>query len=506
MLGSTLMGSSVVAASGRPASGPGPAIAAPQGAGTGLTAFYFRNGTLAGAPVLQRVDAAIDFQWGLGAPGPGVPVDNFSVRWEGLLAAPATGRYKFAVVTTEGVRLWVNGKKIIDTWDSKGKASSDGTLAIANLAAGEKTSIKLEYYDEEGDARIQLQWIPPGQATQVVPSTNLYPLGSPTTPDPAGAAVAAAPAAKPTPKAAPAAKETKAPKEVKAAKEGVAATTPAAALAPAPTAAAPKPAAPESKPSPEFVPGVYTLKVRSDDKPLELADQTQPNVALNPLAAPAPNKDPQWSIEPAGNGYYRIAVQGGRKVLEVLGSATSNGTPLSLWPFYSGNNQIWAIEPLEDGYYKVTAKHSGKAITLNTPEEGGLQQRRYASRPTQQWKLEAAAPVALLPAGTVPSNTPSVGANQLSVYPNPSNGVMQMAYQLGAEQPLGWVLYNQSGVAVRVSDYRRQTSGAHHQTLDFRSLPAGDYYLNLTVGTTNTKHPVSIRRPKGEEAATTSTE
>lgn len=517
LLSGALVGSSSVAAPGWVAAGPkAMATAEMPDAGTGLTASYFRNGTLAGAPALQRIDAAIDFQWGTGEPGPGVPADNFSVRWEGLLSAPTTGRYKFVVQTNESVRLWVNGKKVIDTWDGK-KVNPDGALATANLAAGEKTSIKLEYFDEEGDARIQLQWVPPGQAAQTIPSTNLYPLGSSLLPTPGGEAspVAAAPAPKPAPtvKAAPA-KAPKAAKDPKPANPTEVAAAPAKASAAkaapvakpataAKAAPAPKPVAPEPTPSPAFVPGVYTLKVRSDAKPLEVADQAQLNAAVNPGGAAA--SVPQWSIEPAGTGYYRIAVQGGRKVLEVLGSATSNGTPLSLWPFYSGNNQLWAIEPLEDGYYKLTAKHSGKAITLNTPEEGGLQQRRYGNRPTQQWKLEAATPVALIPAGTMPSNTPGVGANQLSVYPNPSNGVMQMAYQLSAEQPLGWVLYNQKGVAVRVSDYRRQAPGAHHQTLDFRSLPPGDYNLNLTVGTVNTKHPVSIRRPSAEAPATTST-
>ncbi len=478
-----------------------------QSAGTGLTALYFSNGTLAGAPALKRLDTAIDFQWGAGSPGPGVPTDNFSVRWEGLLAAPTTGRYKFTVVTAEGVRLWVNGKKVLDTWDGK-KADMAG--ASANLAAGEKTSIKLEYYDEEGDARIQLQWVPPGQAAQTIPTANLYPLGSSNGPDQleAGSPPVAAQALKPAPVAkapakekqptaakVPAAKEPAAAKVAKASKESKVATASAAEVT---SEAQPTPA---SKPAAAaFVAGVYTLTARSDGKALEVPDQAQPNVAVNPSAALATNGLPQWSIESAGNGYYRIAVQGGRKVLEVLGSATSNGTPLSLWPFYSGNNQLWSVEPVEEGFYKISAKHSGKVITANTPEEGGLQQRRYGNRPTQQWKLEAVAPVTPTPTAGK-SNTPGVGANQLSVYPNPSNGVMQMAYQLNMEQPIGWVLYNQRGVAVRVSDYRRQNAGAQHQTLDFRSLPPGDYFLNLTVGTVNTKHPVQIRRPTAEAPA-----
>ena len=488
-----------------------------QGAGTGLTAVYFSNGTLAGAPALKRLDAAIDFQWGPGSPGPGVPIDNFSVRWEGLLAAPTTGRYKFTVVTAEGVRLWVNGKKVLDTWDGK-KADMAG--AYANLAAGEKTSIKLEYYDEEGDARIQLQWVPPGQAAQTIPTVNLYPLGSSNAPDPVGADSPPA-AAQAAPKPAAVAKVPSAAKEAKPAKEPAVAKAPKtskAAKEPKVVAALTTEAAPEAQPAPTpksaapavtpaFVPGVYTLTARSDGKALEVPDQTQPNAAVNPSVALATNGLPQWSIESAGNGYYRIAVQGGRKVLEVLGSATSNGTPLSLWPFYSGNNQLWSVEPAEEGFYKISAKHSGKAITANTPEEGGLQQRRYANRPTQQWKLESITPVAMTPVAGK-STKPGVGANQLSVYPNPSNGVMQMAYQLNAEQPIGWVLYNQRGVAVRVSDYRRQTAGNQHQTLDFRSLPPGDYFLNLTVGTVNTKHPVQIRRPAAEAAtpATTPTE
>ncbi|MDF7814260.1 PA14 domain-containing protein [Hymenobacter sp. YC55] len=528
ILGEALVGSSFAAAPGpgQPghiASGSAPlavrtSAADPvQGAGTGLTAIYFSNGTLAGAPALKRIDAAIDFQWGPGSPGPGVPIDNFSVRWEGLLAAPTTGRYKFTVATTEGVRLWVNGKKVLDTWDGK---KADPAGASANLAAGEKTSIKLEYYDEEGDARIQLQWVPPGQVAQTIPTGNLYPLGSSTGPDPAGGA--SAPAAAPTPapvakapakekqpvaaKPAAPAKEpavAKATKEAKPAKETKVAAAPATeAASEAKPAAASKPATPAA--ATPFVPGVYTLTARSDGKALEVLDQAQPNAAVNPSAELATNGLPQWSIESAGNGYYRIAVQGGRKVLEVLGSATSNGTPLSLWPFYSGNNQLWSVEPVDEGFYKITAKHSGKAITANTPEEGGLQQRRYANRPTQQWKLEAIKPVVLTPvAGR--RTTPGVGANQLSVYPNPSNGVMQMAYELNIEQPIGWVLYNQRGVAVRVSDYRRQGPGAQHQTLDFRSLPPGDYFLNLTVGTVNTKHPVQIRRPSAEAPAPTAT-
>ncbi|OUJ74229.1 hypothetical protein BXP70_10915 [Hymenobacter crusticola] len=508
-----------------------PAVA--QGAGTGLTAFYFNNGTLAGAPTLQRVDATVDFRWGKGAPASSVPADYFSVRWEGLLAAPTTGSYTFAVPSDSGVRLWVNGKKVIDTWSTKGTTSIIGVPV--SLAAGEKTSLKLEYYEEEGDATVQLMWTPPGKAPQIIPMSYLYPAGSPTTPDPTGPAqpaVAAAP--KPT-DASATAKTPAAPAPVVTteavavamptmpapqAKPTPPAPRPAAPVAPKPAPApkpvaaepkekGPKPAKPSSSapklvraprpvatpaPEAEVLAGVFTLKVRTTGTPLEVSEPSHPYTGESLTAASTTPTDPQWKIESVGEGYYRIVVQGSNRVLEVLGSETSNGTPLSLWTYYSGNNQLWRIEPVGEGYYKLIAKHSRKALTSKIPAEGGLQQWRYSGREDQQWKLE---PATVKPPTMVASNVPGVGANNMSVYPNPSNGVVQMNYQLPESLPLGWVLYDQRGVVVRVSDYRRQTAGPHNQTLDFLTLPTGDYNLHLTVGTVTTQQPVIIRHPKG---------
>ncbi|MBX0291610.1 RICIN domain-containing protein [Hymenobacter sp. HSC-4F20] len=494
-----------------------------QGFGTGLTGFYFTNGTLAGAPALQRLDAAIDFRWGVAAPAPGVPTDNFSVRWEGLLAAPTTGRYRFVVQTTDEVRLWVDGKKVLDTWDGKKANLLDPTVS---LAAGEKTAIRLEYADGGGEAGLQLQWAPPGQAAQLIPMGNLYPLGSPTTPDPAGPRPAPVAKAAVAPKAATVAKTAAAPKAAAAAPKATPGKPAPAKAAPAPAAtakakAAPSPeavaaakakadekaakaaakakaAAAAATPPTPLVPGVYVLTARTTGAALEIPDEGR--YASRILQPDAKAKSTQWKIETAGDGFYRLLVQGSNKVLEVLGSSTSNGAPLSLWSFYSGNNQIWRIEEVGDGYYKVIAKHSRKALSAKDSIEGGVQQWRYSGKENQQWKLTPVAPAEAPPVAAALS-LPGVGANHMSVYPNPSNGVVQMSYQLSEEKPLGWVLYNERGVAVRVSDYRKQASGPHHQSLDFTDLPAGDYNLNLTVGTVTTKQPLILRRPSAEATA-----
>ena len=52
------------------------------GGGSGLSATYFNNVDLT-APVFNRVDPVIDFDWGFGSPDPSIGNETFSVRWEG---------------------------------------------------------------------------------------------------------------------------------------------------------------------------------------------------------------------------------------------------------------------------------------------------------------------------------------------------------------------------------------------------------------------------------------
>ncbi|RTQ46498.1 T9SS type A sorting domain-containing protein [Hymenobacter gummosus] len=515
------------------------------GTGTGLTASYYTNGTLAGAPVLRRVDPSIDFRWGMAAPAPGVPEDNFSVRWEGLVAAPGTGNYRFVARTDDEVRLWINGKVVLDTWNGK-KKNAEGTVG---LAAGEKATIKLEFAEADGDAHLQLQWAGPGQAPQLIPTSYLYPLegeGMPTAPEPVAAAPAPA-APKPVAKASAEvdkaenkiakaeakaenrldkaenkvakaeAKADKASAKVveaeKAAAEKAAAdkaaqaqadkTAQAEARAAARAKAAADKAAANAPDAPAIVePGVYVLTSRTTGQPLQVLDPSRPNSrAYQDAGVTAPgarSEAPQWRIESLGNGYYRLLVPGNNKVLEVLGSSTSNGTPMNVWTYYSGNNQLWKIEPTENGYYKLLAKHSNKALSIRDSIDG-IVQWRYSGKEGQMWKLtpvQEETPAPLIMAGA----RPGVGAHKMSIYPNPSNGVVQLRYELPEAIPMGWVLYNQNGAPVRVSDYRRQNAGAHHQTLDFTGLPPGDYNLRMTVGTVTTREQLQLRKQRPADA------
>ncbi|WP_454832873.1 glycoside hydrolase family 3 C-terminal domain-containing protein [Pseudoxanthomonas wuyuanensis] len=138
----------------------------------GLRGEYFRNRELSGAPTLVRVDPQIGFSWDRGSPtdnlmargevGPGqdIPADNFSVRWSGQLLPPVSGTYQLEAAANDGVRLYLDGKLLLDHWSDNERLRAHS--ASVELQAGRAYDLKLEYYDNERDAGVRLAWNLPG--------------------------------------------------------------------------------------------------------------------------------------------------------------------------------------------------------------------------------------------------------------------------------------------------------------------------------------------------------
>jgi hypothetical protein len=114
---------------------------------------YFANMTLSGSPTVARNDQEIFFNWGTGSPASGIPSDNFSVRWTREAGFNA-GNYRFLVHPDDGVRVWVDNQLIIDQWHD---ATADIYSAVLSLSSGVHT-IRVEYYENLGDAQIQFWW------------------------------------------------------------------------------------------------------------------------------------------------------------------------------------------------------------------------------------------------------------------------------------------------------------------------------------------------------------
>lgn len=130
----------------------------------GLLGNYYNNTNLSGNPAGTRLDTNINFDWGTGSPGvSNVNSNQFGVVWTGKLRAPTTGNYRFQTVSDDGVRLWVNNQLIINNWNDHA-AATDTSTTIA-LQAGYAYDVRLEYYENTGQAVIRLLWSPPGTAT-----------------------------------------------------------------------------------------------------------------------------------------------------------------------------------------------------------------------------------------------------------------------------------------------------------------------------------------------------
>ncbi|HET9446412.1 MAG TPA: PA14 domain-containing protein, partial [Steroidobacteraceae bacterium] len=144
----------------------------PPATGSGLIGRYFNNKTLSGTPALTRTEV-VNFDWGSNSPGAGVSRDNFSVSWTGQVMTTVAGGYRFRTVTDDGVRLWVNGVQVINNWTLH--AATTKTSNTINLAANTRYTIRMEYFEQTGNAVAKLQWRVPNNSSYVtIPRETLF--------------------------------------------------------------------------------------------------------------------------------------------------------------------------------------------------------------------------------------------------------------------------------------------------------------------------------------------
>jgi hypothetical protein len=149
---------------------PPPAPQPDEPSAGGLKAEYFDDQDLQ-QKRLVRYDPVINFQWGLAAPDPSVNVD-FSARWTGRIEPKFTETYTFHTHADDGVRLWIDGRLIIDRWNDGPPYQQQGTMA---LEGGHNYDIRIEYHDKMAEASMQLAWSSPSQPRQIVPASRLSP-------------------------------------------------------------------------------------------------------------------------------------------------------------------------------------------------------------------------------------------------------------------------------------------------------------------------------------------
>jgi alpha-D-xyloside xylohydrolase len=131
----------------------------------GLTGSYFA-GVNFDRLVATRVDPRIDIELpgGTSEPNrrihPDLPAQgDVSVRWEGSIRPLETGDYTFDTYSNAGIKLWVDGRLLVDRWRQGWLPWTD--VARVRFEAGRTYPVRLEWRKDQGIETMKLRWKTP---------------------------------------------------------------------------------------------------------------------------------------------------------------------------------------------------------------------------------------------------------------------------------------------------------------------------------------------------------
>ncbi|MBR30258.1 MAG: hypothetical protein CMN77_03015 [Spirochaetaceae bacterium] len=129
--------------------------------GEGMRIDYYQGKDL-GKRIVSETRSSINMPIGNGSPHEQVPRDDFSLRAYGVLKVNRSGTYTFITRSDDGVRLYINGRRIIDEWRGMGTTEFRSSV---NLVAGQSYKIQLDYFEQGGPGHLELLWQRPGSET-----------------------------------------------------------------------------------------------------------------------------------------------------------------------------------------------------------------------------------------------------------------------------------------------------------------------------------------------------
>jgi beta-glucosidase len=129
----------------------------------GLKAEYFTNLELK-EESKSRMEDNIDLDPANHPPDAFVPGTPLSVRWTGKIKPTLTGNYSIGYLAHDGARLYINGKKIIDSWRRKFLQT---TTADFYFEAGKEYEITAEYFSYRRESAAKLYWKSPNNESGI---------------------------------------------------------------------------------------------------------------------------------------------------------------------------------------------------------------------------------------------------------------------------------------------------------------------------------------------------
>jgi len=151
---------------------------APNQPKTGLLGAYYQNRFFYVDAAL-KVDAKMDFA--PVTPPQKFPDKNYSVRWTGQIMPPHDGEYTFKITTDLGVRLWVDGRLVVNELSNRKTQTFTGT---ATLRGGRRLNIRIESVHRAGQGILKVVWSSKSMPEKVLGGDGIFPTFGSTLIDP----------------------------------------------------------------------------------------------------------------------------------------------------------------------------------------------------------------------------------------------------------------------------------------------------------------------------------
>jgi len=107
---------------------------------------------IAGPPAETKRFSSIDFKWGGGAPSDKIGPDHFGTVAIASLSVPA-GKYRIWTVSDDGIRVWIDEKKVIDDWTWHPPKENTATVDLE----GGAHKVRIEHFEIDGFAQLQFR-------------------------------------------------------------------------------------------------------------------------------------------------------------------------------------------------------------------------------------------------------------------------------------------------------------------------------------------------------------
>lgn len=142
----------------------------PQRSG-GLKAEYFSDAEMR-QRVMVRLDEWIKDHWAKPSEVSPALSETIAIRWTGQIKPPKSG--KGAISVTGNGRIWLDGKKITDTWPNT-EGDERIEKATVDWEAGRAYDLRVEFISGKGWTKVELNWNLEHNWSPPVPSGYLYP-------------------------------------------------------------------------------------------------------------------------------------------------------------------------------------------------------------------------------------------------------------------------------------------------------------------------------------------